>query len=213
MSLVIVGTLTYWRCTGRSNSVCWWFLTPYSYLNDLPKLIQCLRNYFHQYQPITAFWLVFSTFLYKKFCLYIGHSVINIGNSWCADVVSQTLLIFHIFHSMSILLLQMYILFRPAACGPLRPVLWRMRQQHPSVTSDPDGPTRARTGSYRQPEIGAGFLSMVEHQWEKRLICDVISHWLRPCSAIDRKQALMMVSFRSNITPVYRQWSYIDGLV
>ena len=34
---------------------------------------QHLRNYIHQHRPITAFWLVFSTFLYKKFCLNIGH--------------------------------------------------------------------------------------------------------------------------------------------
>ena len=61
---------------------------------------------------------------------------------------------------MSIFLLQMHILFRPATCGPLRPVLWRMRQQHPSVTSDSDGPTRARAGSYRQQEIGTCYLSM-----------------------------------------------------
>ena len=52
---------------------------------------QHLWNYIYQHRPITAFWLVFSTFLYKKFCLNIGHLVTNIGKSWCADVFSQTL--------------------------------------------------------------------------------------------------------------------------
>ena len=50
---------------------------------------QHLRNYIHQHWPITAFWLVFSTFLYKKFGLNIGHQVINIGKSWCANVVCK----------------------------------------------------------------------------------------------------------------------------
>ena len=52
---------------------------------------QHLRNFFHQHQSITAFWLVFSTFLCKKICLHIGHQVINISKSWCANVILQKL--------------------------------------------------------------------------------------------------------------------------
>ena len=48
---------------------------------------QHLWNYIYQHRPITAFWLVFSTILYKKFCFNIGYSVTNISKSWCAGVV------------------------------------------------------------------------------------------------------------------------------
>ena len=37
------------------------------------NLYQHLQNYIDQHQPITAFWLVFSTSLHKKFCLEINH--------------------------------------------------------------------------------------------------------------------------------------------
>ena len=53
--------------------------------------LYCLENYIHQYWSITVFWLVFSTFLYKTFCLNISHLVTNISKRWCADVVSQIL--------------------------------------------------------------------------------------------------------------------------
>ena len=36
-------------------------------------IFQHFRNYIHQHRPITAFWLVFSIFLYKKFCLNISY--------------------------------------------------------------------------------------------------------------------------------------------
>ena len=52
---------------------------------------QCLRK-LYRHRPITAFWLVFSTFLYEKFCFGIDHYVTGVGKSWCANVVSQTLL-------------------------------------------------------------------------------------------------------------------------
>ena len=42
---------------------------------------QHLQNYIHQYRPKIAFWLVFSTFLYKKFCLNIGHWKITLAKA------------------------------------------------------------------------------------------------------------------------------------
>ena len=58
---------------------------------DFSHKTQHLRNYIHQHRQIVVFYLVFSTFLYIKCCLNIGHSVTNNGKSWCAHVVLQTL--------------------------------------------------------------------------------------------------------------------------
>ena len=54
--------------------------------------LQHLWNYIQQHLPITAFWLVFSTFLYKKFRLDIGHYVINISKSRCSFANTEPLM-------------------------------------------------------------------------------------------------------------------------
>ena len=71
----------------------WWFAE--WFVSYLSSCHQRLQNYIHQHWPITAFWLVFSTFLYKKNCLEIGHEVTNVGKSWCAGLVSQTACHYH----------------------------------------------------------------------------------------------------------------------